>query len=161
MRIVLFPQLLQQLLIFQSPTRKNNLLNMDLILFDLNYVFFLFNHITHMYRDWPLFIFVFLKKTLSRKLKPLKSKMVSQLKSNVVNILAKAAALRNNLNIDGAPTASRSHTHPSNSQTSRLLSSSLCLGLPFPRSTRAKTGRTQSLARVCEAFSASSFALLP
>jgi hypothetical protein len=32
---------------------------------------------------------------------------------------AKAAALRINLHIDGAPIASRSHTHPSHSQTSR------------------------------------------
>jgi hypothetical protein len=39
-----------------------------------------------------------------------------------------AAALRMNLNIDGAPLASRSHTHPSHSQTSRLLTSSLSLG---------------------------------
>jgi hypothetical protein len=31
---------------------------------------------------------------------------------------------------------SRSHTHPSHSQTSRLLSSSLSLGSPFPRSTQ-------------------------
>ena len=51
----------------------------------------------------------------------------SQLKSRVGNILAKAAALRINLNIDGAPLASRSHTHPSHSQTSRLLTSSLSL----------------------------------
>ena len=36
----------------------------------------------------------------------------SQLKSKVGNILAKAAALRITLNIDGAPVASRSHTHP-------------------------------------------------
>ena len=41
----------------------------------------------------------------------------SQLKSKVGNILAKAAALRIPLNIDGAPVASRSHTHPSHSQT--------------------------------------------
>ena len=39
-----------------------------------------------------------------------------------------------NLNIDGTPIPSRSHTHPSYSQTSRLLSSSISLGLPFPRS---------------------------
>ena len=36
----------------------------------------------------------------------------SQLKSKVGNILAKAAALRIDLKIDGAPIASRSHTHP-------------------------------------------------
>ena len=59
----------------------------------------------------------------------------SQLKSKVGTILAKATALRINLNIDGAPIASRSHTHPLHSQTSRLLSSSLSLGIPFPSST--------------------------
>jgi hypothetical protein len=40
----------------------------------------------------------------------------SQLKSKVGNILAKATALRINLNIHGGPIASRSHTHPSHSQ---------------------------------------------
>ena len=49
----------------------------------------------------------------------------SQLKAKVGNILAKAAALRINLNIDGAPITSRTQTHPSHSQTSRLLTSSL------------------------------------
>jgi hypothetical protein len=34
-------------------------------------------------------------------------------------------ALGININIDGAPIASKSHTHPSHSQTSRLLTSSL------------------------------------
>jgi hypothetical protein len=47
-----------------------------------------------------------------------------QLKSKVGNILAQAAALRINRNIDGAPIASRSHTHPTHSQSSHLLSSS-------------------------------------
>jgi hypothetical protein len=45
----------------------------------------------------------------------------SQLKSRIGNILAKAAALRVNLILDGAPIISRTHTHPSHSQTSRLL----------------------------------------
>ena len=48
-----------------------------------------------------------------------------QVRSKVDLALAKAAALRINLNIDGAPIASKSHTHPSHSQTSRLLTSSL------------------------------------
>ena len=52
----------------------------------------------------------------------------SHLKSKVGNILAKTAALRITLNIDGAPVTSRSHTHPSHSQTSRVLTSSLSLG---------------------------------
>ena len=64
----------------------------------------------------------------------------SQLKSKVGNILAKAAALRINLNIDGAPIASKSHTHPSHSQTSRLLTSSLSLGVPVPRTTQCMRG---------------------
>jgi hypothetical protein len=37
---------------------------------------------------------------------------------------------------DGAPIASRSHTHPSHSQTSRLLTSSLPLGVPVHRATQ-------------------------
>jgi hypothetical protein len=57
----------------------------------------------------------------------------SILKSRVGNILAKAASLRINLNLDGAPIASKSHTHPSHSQTSRLLTSSLSLGVPVNR----------------------------
>ena len=59
----------------------------------------------------------------------------SQLKSKVGNILAKAEALRITLNIDGAPVASRSHTHPSHSQTARLLTSSMSLGIMVPRAT--------------------------
>ena len=60
----------------------------------------------------------------------------SMLKSRVSNILAKAAALRINLNLDGAPIASKSHIHPSHSQTSCLLTSSLSLGVPVPRPTQ-------------------------
>ena len=60
----------------------------------------------------------------------------SGLKSKVGLALAKAAALRINLNLDGAPIASKSHTHPSNWQTSRLLTSSLSLGVPVPRPTQ-------------------------
>ena len=60
----------------------------------------------------------------------------SQLKSRVGLALTKAAALRINLNIDGAPIISRTHTHPSHSQTSRLLTSSLSLGVPVPRATQ-------------------------
>ena len=46
-----------------------------------------------------------------------------------------AAVLRINLNIDGTPITSRTHTHPSHSPTSRLLTSSLSLGVPVPRTT--------------------------
>jgi hypothetical protein len=44
----------------------------------------------------------------------------SQLKSKCGNILSKAATPRIMLSIDGAPVMSRSHTHPSHSQNSRL-----------------------------------------
>ena len=64
----------------------------------------------------------------------------SQLRSKVGNMLAKAAALRINLNIDGAPIASKSHTHPPHSQTSRLLTSSLSLGVPVPRANQCMRG---------------------
>jgi hypothetical protein len=39
----------------------------------------------------------------------------ANLKSKIGNLLAKAAPLRINLNLDGAPIASKSHTHPSHS----------------------------------------------
>jgi hypothetical protein len=61
-----------------------------------------------------------------------------KLKSKVGLALAKAAALRITLNLDGVPIISKSHTHPSHSQlvTSRLLTSSLSLGVPVPRATQ-------------------------
>jgi hypothetical protein len=58
------------------------------------------------------------------------------LRSKVGLVLAKTAVLCINLNLDGAPIASKSHTHPSHSQTSRLLTSSLSLGVPVPRPTQ-------------------------
>ena len=64
----------------------------------------------------------------------------SNLKAKSGNLLAKAAALRINLNLDGSPIASKSHTHPSHSQTSRLLTSSLSLGVPVPRPTQCMRG---------------------
>jgi hypothetical protein len=45
-------------------------------------------------------------------------------------------ASRVNLNLDGVPITSRTHTHPSHSQTSRLLTSSLSLSVPVPRGTQ-------------------------
>jgi hypothetical protein len=65
---------------------------------------------------------------------------LSGLKSKVGLALGKAAGLRIVLNLDGAPIASKSHTHPSHSQTSRLLTSSLSLGLPVPRPTQCVRG---------------------
>ena len=47
-----------------------------------------------------------------------------------------ASGVQLNLNIDGTPITSRTHTHPSHSQTSRLLTSSLSLGVPVPRATQ-------------------------
>ena len=61
---------------------------------------------------------------------------LAQLKSRVGLTLAKAAALRITLNLDGAPITSTTHTHPSHSQTSHLLTSSLTLGVPVPRATQ-------------------------
>ena len=63
-----------------------------------------------------------------------------QLKGKVGLALVKAVALRINLNLDGVPIASKSHTHPSHSQTSRLLTSSLSLGVPVPRPTQCMRG---------------------
>jgi hypothetical protein len=60
----------------------------------------------------------------------------SMLKSKCGSILAKTSALRVNLNLDGAPIDSNSHTHPSHSQSSRLLTSALSLGVPVPRPTQ-------------------------
>ncbi len=45
----------------------------------------------------------------------LRTAFSSMLKSRVGNILDMAASLRINLNIDGSPIVSKSHTHPSHS----------------------------------------------
>jgi hypothetical protein len=66
----------------------------------------------------------------------LRAAFSQQLKGKVGLALVKATALRINLNLDGAPIASKSHTQPSHSQTSRLLTSSLSLGVPVPRPTQ-------------------------
>jgi hypothetical protein len=60
----------------------------------------------------------------------------TQLKSKVGLTLAKVVVLRITLNLDGVSITSRTHTHPSHSQTSRLLTSSLSLGVPVPRATQ-------------------------
>ena len=65
---------------------------------------------------------------------------LQQLKSKVGLALDKTAVLRINLNLDGSPITSKSHTHPSHSQTSRLLTSSLSLGVPVPRPTQCVRG---------------------
>jgi hypothetical protein len=60
----------------------------------------------------------------------------SQFKSSEDKFLDKTAVLRITLNLDGALITSKSHTHPSYSETSRLLTSSLSLGVPVPRATQ-------------------------
>ena len=60
----------------------------------------------------------------------------SMLKSRVGNILAKAESLRVTLNLDGSPITSQSHTHLTHSQSSRLLTSSLSVGVPVPPATQ-------------------------
>jgi hypothetical protein len=61
---------------------------------------------------------------------------LSHLQRKVGLALVKATALCININLDGTPIASKSHTHPSHSQTSRLLTSSLSLGVSVPRPTQ-------------------------
>ena len=65
---------------------------------------------------------------------------LGQFKGKIGSSLAKAAAQCVNLNIDGAPITSLSHTHPSHSQESRLLTSSLSLGVPVPFTTECMRG---------------------
>jgi hypothetical protein len=60
----------------------------------------------------------------------------STLKVKVVSTLTKTTSSRITLNIVGSPITSRTHSHPSHSQTSRLLTSSLSLGVPVPRGTK-------------------------
>jgi hypothetical protein len=66
----------------------------------------------------------------------LRTVFAQQLKNRVDLALDKPATLRITLNLDGTPITSKSHTHPSHSQTSRLLTSSLSLGVPVPRTTQ-------------------------
>jgi hypothetical protein len=56
--------------------------------------------------------------------------------SQVGQILGKTGGLRIMLNIDGEPIPSRSHTHPSQTQNSHLLTSSLSSGVPVPHTTQ-------------------------
>ena len=70
----------------------------------------------------------------------LRAAFASQIKSRGGLDLAKAAALRITVNLDGVSITSQSHTHPSHSQNSRLLTSSLSLGVPVPRGTQCIRG---------------------
>ena len=60
----------------------------------------------------------------------------SQFKSKVDNTVVMVETLRVILKIDGTPIVSQSHTHPSHSETSRLLTSSLSLGVPVSQGTQ-------------------------
>jgi hypothetical protein len=51
-------------------------------------------------------------------------------------IIVKVSTLRITLNLDGVSIIFKSHTRPSHSQTSRLLTSSLSLGVEVPRPTQ-------------------------
>ncbi len=66
------------------------------------------------------------------------SSFSSQIKTKTVSILGKVSPLCLILNIDGSPIISKSHTHPSHSQTSRVLTSSLSLGVPVPHVTQCQ-----------------------
>ena len=66
---------------------------------------------------------------------------LSQLKEGKVgSTLPKDETLRVNLNIEDIPITSPTHTHPSHSQESRLLTSSLSLGVPVPHTTECIRG---------------------
>jgi hypothetical protein len=69
-----------------------------------------------------------------------RSPHISEANPKIGNILVKVEVLRIILNIDGAPVSSRSHTHTSHSQNSILLTSSLSLGVPVPRTTQFNRG---------------------
>ncbi len=60
----------------------------------------------------------------------------SQIKSKIDDILTKVVTLCINLILDDTPITSKSHTHTSHSETSRLLTSSQSLGMSVPRSTQ-------------------------
>jgi hypothetical protein len=59
-----------------------------------------------------------------------RSSFTSNLKVRV-NTLTETVVLRVNLNVDGVTITSKTHTHPSHSPTSRLLTSSLSLGVGY------------------------------
>jgi hypothetical protein len=96
-------------------------------------------HITDSSKDIRLTVFLFRQFCLFVPERGffhcLHAEYFSTLKSKRGNLLDKAVALRINLNLDGVSIASKSHTHHPHSQTSRLLTSSLSLGVPVPRAT--------------------------
>jgi hypothetical protein len=83
--------------------------------------------------------FVFIIVSSVTLLYPRPSPFFIQLQINTQSLYS-GTTLRINLNIDGVPITSRTHTHPSHSQTSRLLTSSLSLGVSVPRETQCMRG---------------------
>jgi hypothetical protein len=69
-----------------------------------------------------------------------RASFLRKLQRKVGLTLSKAEGLRIHISLDGSPIGSKSHTHPSHSQTSRLLTSSLSLGVPVPRPTQCVRG---------------------
>ncbi len=59
----------------------------------------------------------------------------SRIPSRIGILLVKSDTLRINVNIDGTSVSPRSHTHPSHSQPSLLLTSSISLGVSVPLTT--------------------------
>jgi hypothetical protein len=57
-------------------------------------------------------------------------------RSRIDSILTKTVTLRITMNTDGTPIVSRPHTHPSHSETFRLLTSPLSLGVPVSHTTQ-------------------------
>ncbi len=78
-----------------------------------------------------------LNNVLEQKRRPGSTDFIKQ---EVDNILTKGSVLRVILNIHDTTIPSRTHTHPTHSQTSCLLSSSLSLGAPVPRKIQCMWG---------------------
>ncbi len=90
-----------------------------------------------------VFIIVFSVTFLYPRPSPFFYTVVNKLNSTLVLLIHNKQTLRINLNIDGVPISSKSHTHLSHSQTSRLLTSSLSLGVlyvPVQRPTQCLRG---------------------
>ncbi len=88
------------------------------------------------YLGSPLFLASHFRDCSEKNVLFFSHKKFQRLTSSAAPRQQQPRALRINLNIDGAPITSRTHTQPSHSQTSRLLTSSLSLGVPVPRTTQ-------------------------
>jgi hypothetical protein len=113
-----------------------SLFSSELLFFFFSFFLIFFLHSFNSFRFIDSYInkqFILMTQSTSGQFHFRRTAFSSQLKSKVGNILAKSEALRITLNIHDTTITSRSHTHPSHSQTSRLLTSSLSLGVPVPR----------------------------